>query len=511
MQEAFYRKYRPASLDELVGQSEAVKLIQQQVKNDNLSHAYLFSGPRGVGKTSLARIIATTLGCDPVFDITEIDAASHNKVDDIRDLNDSINFIASSPGNKRVFILDEVHMLSNAASNAFLKTLEEPPGHVIFILATTEPDRVIETIKSRTTHIAFKRISNEEIVTTLSMIAKSEKIKISSEVLKYISNQSEGSLRDAINLLEQTHNTFGDKANIDDLYSILGKVSNVDMFKIIESINGQDTSEVLNILQSNYNKGLQPLDILNSLTGLFRNIFYFKYLPDDINYLNISENEKDLVKNSNEYINARELSRILDILDELNQSIQSAPSQELKLELFLLKLIKPELASDIRSISRRVDLLEGEKVLKPLNKTVEKVTDNIQENKTTKKKINEEPVSPQSSPKDIGNFDVYWPKVLQKAKDELTPRKYSYLTLVSPEIENQNKLILFINQENEYLISELNKSNDIKEFILSCIEKMMGIRISIEIKAIDATSELLVSEDGFQDNINEVFDIKSID
>jgi DNA polymerase-3 subunit gamma/tau len=464
-----------------------------------------------VGKTSLARIIATTLGCDPVFDITEIDAASHNKVDDIRDLNDSINFIASSPGNKRVFILDEVHMLSNAASNAFLKTLEEPPGHVIFILATTEPDRVIETIKSRTTHIAFKRISNEEIVTTLSMIAKSEKIKISSEVLKYISNQSEGSLRDAINLLEQTHNTFGDKANIDDLYSILGKVSNVDMFKIIESINGQDTSEVLNILQSNYNKGLQPLDILNSLTGLFRNIFYFKYLPDDINYLNISENEKDLVKNSNEYINARELSRILDILDELNQSIQSAPSQELKLELFLLKLIKPELASDIKSISRRVDLLEGEKVLKPLNKTVEKVTDNIQENKTTKKKINEEPVSPQSSPKDIGNFDVYWPKVLQKAKDELTPRKYSYLTLVSPEIENQNKLILFINQENEYLISELNKSNDIKEFILSCIEKMMGIRISIEIKAIDATSELLVSEDGFQDNINEVFDIKSID
>ena len=511
MQEAFYRKYRPASLDELVGQSEAVKLIQQQVKNDNLSHAYLFSGPRGVGKTSLARIIATTLGCDPVFDITEIDAASHNKVDDIRDLNDSINFIASSPGNKRVFILDEVHMLSNAASNAFLKTLEEPPGHVIFILATTEPDRVIETIKSRTTHIAFKRISNEEIVTTLSMIAKSEKIKISSEVLKYISNQSEGSLRDAINLLEQTHNTFGDKANIDDLYSILGKVSNVDMFKIIESINGQDTSEVLNILQSNYNKGLQPLDILNSLTGLFRNIFYFKYLPDDINYLNISENEKDLVKNANEYINARELSRILDILDELNQSIQSAPSQELKLELFLLKLIKPELASDIKSISRRVDLLEGEKVLKPLNKTVEKVTDNIQENKTTKKKINEEPVSPQSSPKDIGNFDVYWPKVLQKAKDELTPRKYSYLTLVSPEIENQNKLILFINQENEYLISELNKSNDIKEFILSCIEKMMGIRISIEIKAIDATSERLVSEDGFQDNINEVFDIKSID
>ena len=514
MQEAFYRKYRPASLEELVGQPDAVKLIQQQVKNNNLSHAYLFSGPRGVGKTSLARIIATTLGCDPVFDITEIDAASHNKVDDIRDLNDSINFIASSPGNKRVFILDEVHMLSNAASNAFLKTLEEPPAHVIFILATTEPDRVLETIKSRTTHIAFKRISNEEIVETLTRIAKSEKIKIGDEILKYISNQSEGSLRDAINLFEQTHNTFGDKANIDDLYSILGKVSNADMFKIIESINVQDTSEVLNILQSNYNKGLQPLDILNSLTGLFRNIFYFKYLPDDVNYLNISENEKDLVKNSNEYINARELSRILDILDELNQSIQSAPSQELKLELFLIKLIKPELASDIKSISRRVDLLEGESTLKPDSKKVQKVTQDTKENiedKTTKKKISEEPSTPKSSPKDIGNFDVYWPKVLQNAKEELTPRKYSYLTLVSPEIADQNKLILLINKENEYLISELNKSNDIKEFISSCIAKMMGISISIEIKAIDGASERLVSENGFQDNINEVFDIKSMD
>lgn len=512
MQEAFYRKYRPVSLDELVGQPDAVKLIQQQVKNENLSHAYLFSGPRGVGKTSLARIIATTLGCDPVFDITEIDAASHNKVDDIRDLNDSINFIASSPGNKRVFILDEVHMLSNAASNAFLKTLEEPPAHVIFILATTEPDRVLETIKSRTTHIVFKRISNDEIVETLTKISKSEKIKISNEVLKYISNQSEGSLRDAINLFEQTHNTFGDKANIDDLYSILGKVSNADMLKIIESINNQDTSEVLNILQSNYNKGLQPLDILSSLTDLFRSIFYFKYLPDDINYLNISQNEKDLVKNSNEYINAKELSRIFDILDELNQSIQSAPSQELKLELFLIKLIKPELASDIKSISRRVDLLEEGSTLNPKNQKVDTQKNLVNtESKSTKKKINNEPTSPKSSPKDIGNFDVYWPKVLQKAKDELTPRKYSYLTLVSPEINGENKLTLLINNENEYLISELTKSNDIKEFISSCIEKMMGISISIEIKPIEGTSQRLVSDNGFQDNINEVFDIKRVD
>ena len=302
MQEALYRKYRPSSLDELIGQSDAVQLISEQIKNNNLSHAYLFSGPRGVGKTSLARIIATTIGCDPVFDITEIDAASHNKVDDVRELNDSVNFIASSPGKKRVFILDEVHMLSNAASNAFLKTLEEPPDHVIFILATTEPDRVIETIRSRTTQIAFKRIKNSDIITSLEKISKAEKIKLSKEILEYIANQSDGSLRDAINLFEQTFSTFGNKATMEQLYSILGKVTTTDLFQILQAMGTQDTAAVLKVLRENYRNGLQAIDILNSITDLFRNLFYFKYLPEDENFVSLSDSEKELIKNCNDII-----------------------------------------------------------------------------------------------------------------------------------------------------------------------------------------------------------------
>ena len=495
MQEALYRKYRPDSLKKLVGQPDAVTLIEKQIKNNNLSHAYLFSGPRGVGKTSLARIIATTLGCDPVFDITEIDAASHNKVDDIRELNDSINFIASSPGKKRVFILDEVHMLSNAASNAFLKTLEEPPEHVIFILATTEPERVLETIKSRTTHIAFKRIGNDEIISTLNEIGKNEKIKINDDVLSYIANQSDGSLRDAINLFEQTHNTFGNKATIDDLYSILGKVSIADLQQIIESINTQDTSEILNILKVNYSKGLQPLDILNSITELFRNIFYFKYLPDDDTFLAISESENTLVKHSNELITAKQLSRVLDLLDELNQTIVNAPSQELKLELFLIKLIKPQLASDIKSISRRVDLL---------NNTQKKTKSPIKapKNKAPKNK---------APKKDLENFDVYWPKILQEGKNILTPRKYSYITLVSPQIEDKENLTLYVDDENDYLITELKKSQDILEFIESEIAKIMGLKVSIKVKAAKGLSENSSTENNVQENISEVFDIDNID
>ena len=510
MQEALYRKYRPDSLKKLVGQSDAVTLIEKQIKNNNLSHAYLFSGPRGVGKTSLARIIATTLGCDPVFDITEIDAASHNKVDDIRELNDSINFIASSPGKKRVFILDEVHMLSNAASNAFLKTLEEPPEHVIFILATTEPERVLETIKSRTTHIAFKRIGNNQIISTLNEIGKNEKIKINDDVLSYIANQSDGSLRDAINLFEQTHNTFGNKATIDDLYSILGKVSIADLQQIIESINTQDTSEILNILKVNYSKGLQPLDILNSITELFRNIFYFKYLPDDNTFLAISESENTLVKHSNELITAKQLSRVLDLLDELNQTIVNAPSQELKLELFLIKLIKPQLASDIKSISRRVDLLEGEQNIQ--EEDVVKETPSSKQMPKPKQNTEKKTKSTIKAPKkDLENFDVYWPKILQEGKNTLTPRKYSYITLVSPQIEDKENLTLYVDDENEYLITELKKSQDILEFIESEIAKIMGLKVSIKVKAAKGLSENSSTENNVQENISEVFDIDNID
>ena len=509
MQEALYRKYRPDNLKKLVGQPDAVSLIEKQIKSNNLSHAYLFSGPRGVGKTSLARIIATTLGCDPVFDITEIDAASHNKVDDIRELNDSINFIASSPGKKRVFILDEVHMLSNAASNAFLKTLEEPPEHVIFILATTEPERVLETIKSRTTHIAFKRIGNDKIINTLNEIGKNEKIKINDDVLSYIANQSDGSLRDAINLFEQTHSTFGNKATIDDLYSILGKVSIADLQQIIESINTQDTSKILNILKVNYSKGLQPLDILNSITELFRNIFYFKYLPDDDTFLAISESENILVKNSNEFITAKQLSRVLDLLDELNQTIVNAPSQELKLELFLIKLIKPQLASDIKSISRRVDLLEGEQnILQDIVEETPPPQQSTKPKKNTEKKTKSSSKAPK---KDLENFDVYWPKILQEGKNILTPRKYSYLTLVSPQIEDNEDLTLYVDDENEYLITELKKSYDILEFIESEIAKIMGLKVSTQVKAAKGLSENSSLNNNVQENINSVFDIENID
>ena len=513
MQEALYRKYRPSSLEELVGQSDAVQLISEQIKNSNLSHAYLFSGPRGVGKTSLARIIATTIGCDPVFDITEIDAASHNKVDDVRELNDSVNFIASSPGKKRVFILDEVHMLSNAASNAFLKTLEEPPEHVIFILATTEPERVIETIRSRTTQIAFKRIKNADIITSLEKISKAEKIKLSKDVLEYIANQSDGSLRDAINLFEQTFSTFGNKATMEQLYSILGKVTITDLLQILEAMGTQDTATVLKVLRANYKNGLQAIDILNSITDLFRNLFYFKYLPEDENFTSLSDSEKELIKNCNDIISAKDLSRILDMLDEINQSIKTSPSQELKLELFLVKLIKPQLAMDIKSVSRRVDMLEEHGVTEKISEKQQTSSDKkkLGNEKVAKGKPTKENTKKAVVKNDIENFDVYWPKILEEAKAILTPRKYSYLTLVKPEVIDSNNLTLYIDSENEYLISELRKSDEIIELIKSNVTQKMGVEVTVAIQPHKGLQNNNQTSKDVQSNISEIFDVESID
>ena len=513
MQEALYRKYRPSSLEELVGQSDAVQLISEQIKNSNLSHAYLFSGPRGVGKTSLARIIATTIGCDPVFDITEIDAASHNKVDDVRELNDSVNFIASSPGKKRVFILDEVHMLSNAASNAFLKTLEEPPEHVIFILATTEPEKVIETIRSRTTQIAFKRIKNADIITSLEKISKAEKIKLSKDVLEYIANQSDGSLRDAINLFEQTFSTFGNKATMEQLYSILGKVTITDLLQILEAMGTQDTATVLKVLRANYKNGLQAIDILNSITDLFRNLFYFKYLPEDENFTSLSDSEKELIKNCNDIISAKDLSRILDMLDEINQSIKTSPSQELKLELFLVKLIKPQLATDIKSVSRRVDMLEEHGVTEKISEKQQTSSDKkkLGNEKVAKDKPTKENTNKPIVKNDIENFDVYWPKILEEAKAILTPRKYSYLTLVKPEVIDSNNLTLYIDSENEYLISELRKSDEIIELIKSNVTQKMGVEVTVAIQPHEGLQNNNQTSKDVQSNISEIFDVESID
>ena len=490
--QALYRKHRPEKLDDLVGQEEAVSLIRGQLKNNELTHAYLFSGPRGVGKTTLARIIAKELGCDPVFDVSEIDAASHNKVDDIRDLNESVNFVASAPDKKRIFILDEVHMLSNAASNAFLKTLEEPPEHAIFILATTEPERVLDTIKSRTTHVIFKKIDEKIIQERLLFISGKEKMKMNEEILISISNFSDGSLRDAINLMEQGFNTFGEKISEDNLYNMLGKLNKGDIETLMEAIQNQDTTAVLDLAKITFSKGIQPKDFLLSLSDFFRNVFHFKYLSQESNPKELSTSLEEMITKANEYFTSQQLIRILDLLDEVNIEIQRTTSHQLKLELFLIKLVKPELGTDAKTVAYRVDLLEGKlntrvapttPPSKEKNKKQEPKKSNSEEkkqedeglkNKAKKKKAEKK----SETKKELRDFDVHWPKILSEAKEVLSPKKFAYLTSIVPQVEGST-VVFQVPGGSEFLLNQINTDDELIDLIKSLVAKRLGIKIQV--------------------------------
>ena len=264
---ALYRKYRPKNFSDLVGQNEIVNIIKNEILNNKLSHAYLFSGPRGTGKTSTAKIIAMMINCDKLgddgipcgkcesclhfsenSDIIEIDAASNNGVDEIRELRDKVNLVPTY-GKYKVYIIDEVHMLTTQAFNALLKTLEEPPSHVIFILATTEFFKIPETIVSRCQKFQFSKFSLDDIVNRLQYISQQENINVSNEVLSEIARLSDGGLRDAINMLDQLSSFSDSGVNLEDVYRLNGVVSYIDFYRLLFYMNDCDCKEIIDFFE----------------------------------------------------------------------------------------------------------------------------------------------------------------------------------------------------------------------------------------------------------------------
>lgn len=277
--QALYRKYRSSSLEEVVGQGHITSILSGALKKDKVAHAYLFTGPRGVGKTSVARILAHEINHLPYkhednhIDIIEIDAASNNGVDDIRDLRDKVN-IAPTLAKKKVYIIDEVHMLSKSAFNALLKTLEEPPAHVVFILATTDADKLPETIVSRTQQFTFRTISQANVVAHLRMIADKEKIAIENDALELIAERGGGSFRDSISLLDQLaglSNTSKKPLNRSDLETFLGLASHEHITKLSGALLKKDQSTAVSIAQELLDNGISG-DIIASqlVTDLYQ-------------------------------------------------------------------------------------------------------------------------------------------------------------------------------------------------------------------------------------------------
>ena len=385
MYQTLYRKYRPKNFDSVVGQDVVVQTLKNSIKNNKINHAYIFFGPRGVGKTSIAKIFARTVNCDKqdgnicdecdkcissksneCLDIIEIDAASNNGVDEIRELRDKVNLVPSELKYK-VYIIDEVHMLTIQAFNALLKTLEEPPAHVIFILATTDPQKVPETIISRCQCFSFDRISSKNIVLNLENICKKENIEVDKETLESIAEMSNGGMRDSIGMLDKLFAYCGNKITYEDFIKVNKIVSTKEVDNFIELVYENNINAVIGKIDEWNSTGVNVTQLLEMMLISLKNII-------------ISS-----ITGKSKYEDNNKLIKLSNLINENLFDIKKSSNPKIYIEIMLLGFM-----NDYQIISREI-ILE-EKPTKEVDKknNEDKMSTEIVEKKIEKPKIEEQ-------------------------------------------------------------------------------------------------------------------------
>ena len=376
-----YRKYRPQTLETLVGQEHIKKTLTSAIELGKISHAYLFTGPRGTGKTSTARILAKSLNCKngptvqpcgecasckditnsiPI-DVIEIDAASNRKVEDAQSILEKVQYVPVN-GKFKIYIIDEVHMLTNHAFNALLKTLEEPPENVIFILATTEVHKVLDTIKSRCQRFDFRRITTDDIVKHLRYIADTEKIKITDDALFAIAKNSAGGMRDSISLLDQLSILgMSNEVTIDDVNSILGRISFDTLLQLSNQIISSSPSGAIEILNKVYNSGNEPLQILTNLFEYFKNLLITKTCSKDLlpELTGLNEPQIEEMLKQKEALETHQIIFLIERTSYYIKEIKLATNQHLWLEVGMIDLANMTENTTLLDLQNRVKALEG--------------------------------------------------------------------------------------------------------------------------------------------------------
>lgn len=376
---ALYRKWRPSEFDDVKGQDHIVQTLQNQITGQRIGHAYLFCGTRGTGKTTIAKIFAKAVNCEhPVngspcgscetckniaagrsMNVIEIDAASNNGVDNIREIREQVQY-PPTEGKYRVYIIDEVHMLSPGAFNALLKTLEEPPSYVIFILATTEVHKIPITVLSRCQRYDFRRITIETITARLRELADAEQIPVEEKALAYIAKAADGSMRDALSLLDQCvafH--FGSLLTYDNVLEVLGAVDASVFSRLLRKILDKDTAGCIRMLEEMVIQGRELGQLVTDFIWYLRNLLVLKSTEDGEAMLEMSEDNLKLLREEAELVDGETLMRFIRIFSDLSNQLRYASQKRVLIEIALIKLTKPQMEGNLDSVLQRLSELEA--------------------------------------------------------------------------------------------------------------------------------------------------------
>lgn len=535
---ALYRNYRPNSFSDVVGQKHIVTTLQNSVKNNHISHAYLFTGQRGVGKTTLARILAKAINClnstdgsccnecqnckeinnNTTTDIIELDAASNNGVDEIRALLEKVNYLPAEL-KKKVYIIDEVHMLSTSAFNALLKTLEEPPVHVVFILATTEPHKIPSTILSRCQRFDFLQLETSDIVKRLRYISDAEHIDITDEALYALAMNAEGGMRDAISTLDQISSYTDKQITEDDVYLVTGHVKDHELIKLINSFYTKDSQTALSMINELITSGKDASKIVGDLIQCCRDILLYKTSSNQIENKNIYNKEEfiELAKTVDNY----SLFYYIDVLLDTLNRLKFTNSQKLYLEVAILKIIAYYTNSE--NINER--LVEIEKTLQvmPTANSFDATDLEVKVgelNLKMKKVINEiESLDFNHYKEDsINRIKILESRVLNGGDDELIKRlnllesalntlKKNQATTSKVENNDNTNVSVSVNQEeiNQYINEQLKNS---EESILKLIEDIQTKNTNNVSNMEAKVNAMMVTALENQDLVNRVDKIK---
>ncbi len=374
---SLYRKYRPARFEDITGQEHVARTLVNAINQDRVSHAYLFTGPRGTGKTSTAKILAMALNCDAgqgkatatpdgtcphceairrgsAMDVVEMDAASNRGIDDIRDLRDKVHF-SPVEGRMKVYIVDEVHMLTSEAFNALLKTLEEPPAHAVFVLATTEPHKVPATILSRCQRFDFRRPSVAEVVSVLAGIAAQEGIEAAEASLTVIARAAGGSFRDAIGILDQLSTYSGGAIDLQQTLDMLGLVQQDLLFEVVDLVHERDTQSALLFVERLSQGATDYAQFIKDLLGHLRDLYVVKHTGEVPSSIAMTEEQQQILRSQAGRVSTAETVAFIDLLGEAMRSVRQGSDARLELELVLIKMTATRSPGASGETARRVD------------------------------------------------------------------------------------------------------------------------------------------------------------